>query len=157
MYANPTRRLTAVSILLIFGLASSALADRAIHVWTDENGVRYYADVAPADSDAEIITIESTPVQPADTVATASAGAEGDTETAAQRTRREIAEARSRRAEEAEDIEYLCSRHRTRLEQMEPARRVYYRDENGQEVRMDDARRVTLVEESRDFIAENCN
>jgi hypothetical protein len=40
---------------------------------------------------------------------------------------------------------------------MEPARRVYYKDENGQEVRMDDNQRMSLIEESRNYIAENCN
>ena len=105
----------------------------------------------------QVIPIETLPAQPETPDAVAGTGTEGESETTAQRTRREIAETRSRKAEEAQNTEYLCSRHRTRLEQMEPARRVYYRDENGKEVRMDDARRVALVEESRTFIAENCN
>ena len=31
------------------------------------------------------------------------------------------------------------------------------RDENGNEVRMDDTQRVALIEESREFVSKNCH
>jgi hypothetical protein len=42
------------------------------------------------------------------------------------------------------------------LEQIEPSRRVFYTDESGETVRLDDERRVGLVEESKAFLAGNC-
>jgi hypothetical protein len=39
---------------------------------------------------------------------------------------------------------------------MEPARRVFYTNEQGESVRMDDDERMALIEESRAFLAENC-
>jgi len=39
---------------------------------------------------------------------------------------------------------------------MEPSRRVFYTDESGQTVRMDDEERVSLVKEDKEFIAKNC-
>jgi hypothetical protein len=47
--------------------------------------------------------------------------------------------------------------HRQRLEQLEPARRVFYTDETGESVRMDDDQRLALIEESRAFLDENCS
>ena len=76
--------------------------------------------------------------------------------TAAQQRRQEIAERRQAMLERQAETQVMCERHRKRLEQMEPARRVYYRDETGQEVRMDDVQRVSLIEESREYVTENC-
>ena len=43
------------------------------------------------------------------------------------------------------------------LARLEPARRVYYTDENGAEVRMDDEQRVQAIAETRDYIARYCD
>jgi hypothetical protein len=50
----------------------------------------------------------------------------------------------------------MCTRHRQRLEQMEPARRVLYTDDSGESVRMDDDMRMGLINESKEFISKNC-
>jgi hypothetical protein len=39
---------------------------------------------------------------------------------------------------------------------MEPARRVFYTDDQGESVRMDDDQRMALIDESKAFLAKNC-
>jgi len=51
----------------------------------------------------------------------------------------------------------MCQKHRKRLTQMEPARRVFYTNEQGESVRMDDDLRMDLIEEDRSYINENCD
>jgi len=50
----------------------------------------------------------------------------------------------------------LCAKHQQRLTQMEPARRVFYTNEKGESVRMDDNQRMELIKEDKEFIAKNC-
>jgi hypothetical protein len=143
--------------VLAAGLIPNAFAEREIHVWTDANGVRYFAEVPPADTETE--TIETDPAPPFQEQAGADAtiAAPEARQSAAETERRAIAEAAQKQQDAKSENLVLCDRHRKRLEQMLPARRVYYRDEDGNEVRMDDTQRVALIEESREFVSENCH
>ncbi len=67
-----------------------------------------------------------------------------------------MAKDREERMKEQAETERLCGLHKQRLEQVEPARRVFYTNEKGEPVRMDDEQRVRLVEESKDFLEKNC-
>jgi len=131
-----------------------------VFTWTDEDGVVHYSDLPPEDVNSEQIdvpglykpgTVETT------TGATADQAEPGATpQSAAQQTRERIMEDRQERRTAREEIEQLCARHRTRLAQMEPARRVFFTNEAGESVRMDDDQRMGLIEESKEFIAKNC-
>ena len=77
--------------------------------------------------------------------------------TAAEARREAMAQNRSQRREQQAETERLCSLHRQRLEQMEPARRVFYTDESGEQVRMDDDQRMALIDESRAYVDKNCS
>lgn len=142
---------------------SSPMLATEVHTWTDEDGVVHFSDVKPASTKSQAIEMKDNSSQAADSLAspvTPAPVAEEDgvqTLTAAQQRRQDMEEAREAQREEQAEIEKMCARHAQRLEQMEPARRVYYQDENGQEVRMDDVQRVALIEESRNYLAENCN
>ena len=74
----------------------------------------------------------------------------------ADQRREQMTTDREKKRETREELERMCAKHRQRLTQMEPARRVFYTDENGQSVRMDDDLRISLIEEDKAFIAENC-
>ena len=151
-------RVTGLLAVLVFGTAGQPVPATEIHTWKDKDGVVHFSDTRPADTATQTIEIDE--ARQASIAAAPSAIPEGTGEqlpNAAQQRRQEIADARAAQREEREKSEAMCQRHRQRLEQMEPARRVYYRDEDGQEVRMDDIQRVSLIEESRNFIAENCN
>lgn len=154
-------------------LAAAALATAAplfaqatdVYKWTDENGVVHFSDMKPADAEAQNLEVNdrtgfSRSAQDDPARAAAPSPAKESTEqpelTAAQQRRQEIAEAREAQRLEQVEIQQWCDKHRKRLVEMEPARRVYTYDENGQQVRMDDDTRVALIEESRAYLSENC-
>jgi hypothetical protein len=77
--------------------------------------------------------------------------------TPAQERREQLARERAEHRKADAEAERLCAFHRQRLEQMEPARRVFYTNEAGESVRMDDDVRVGLIDESKAFLAANCD
>lgn len=148
---------------MLAGMVCHAALATEIHTWTDKDGVLHFSDTKPAATESSTIEIKDNASQASYSPPAPAAPPPVDTGTgeqplsAAQQRRKDIAESRRARNEEQAEKEQMCSRHQKRLEQMEPARRVYYKDENGQEVRMDDNQRMSLIEESRNYIAENCN
>ena len=68
-----------------------------------------------------------------------------------------MANERKERAEAQAEMEIMCQKHSKRLTQMEPARRVFYTNEQGESVRMDDDLRTKLIEEDKSYISENCD
>lgn len=159
--------------LAALALSPAALAANEIYTWTDEDGSVHFSDSPRADGEMQVIeaeeayrpgTADAYAQPPAaepnvDPAAEPPAGpvAESPAMPSAAEARREQlrAESQERREARAEN-ERLCRLHRERLERMEPARRVFYRDEQGQEVRMDDDQRVALVEEDQAFLDKNC-
>jgi hypothetical protein len=137
-----------------------------VYTWKDENGVVHYSDSPRASGQMEALEVEeiyrpgstdayATPADP--TASAPAAGTESTTASAAQQRREEIAKGRAEQRAEQAESEQLCARHRQRLEQMEPARRVMYTDEQGETVRMDDDQRMALIDESKAFLRKNCN
>lgn len=137
-------------------LAAGSAGAREIHRWVDENGVVHFSDVQPADRETRRLDLadpapEIGPPRSAEPAAT-----EEPALSAAEQRRQDIRERREARAEAQRETAFWCDKHRKRLEQMEPARRVFYTDENGEQVRMDDDQRMGLIEESKNYLAENC-
>ena len=156
---------------------SSALlttpASAEIYKWTDENGLVHFGDRPPQGQQAQSIStpeaawpdngeIESAPETPQAAPADASNDTATDEQepvplTAAQARREKMANERKERSEAQGEMERMCQKHRKRLTQMEPARRVFYTNEQGESVRMDDDMRMKLIEEDRSYINENCD
>ena len=139
-----------------------------VHTWTDENGIVHFSDAPSARGDSRVINIEGAYMpgttgaystgensQPAP-VGEGGEEAEDSPQSAAQQRREQIAKDREERRKTQAETDRLCGRHRQRLEQMEPARRVLYVDEQGEQVRMDDDQRMGLIAESKEFLADNC-
>jgi hypothetical protein len=175
---NLPRRVSPLCLaLLLVACASVDVTAAEVYSWTDENGTMHFSDTPPANGEMATLEVEEiyrpgtadTSETPADAPDAAfaddapeAASAAGPEEepavplSAAEQRREKIAEDRAeRRAQEAE-TEQLCARHRQRLEQMEPARRVFYTDAEGESVRMDDDLRVELIDESKDYLNKNC-
>ncbi|MEJ2384711.1 MAG: DUF4124 domain-containing protein [Xanthomonadales bacterium] len=129
-----------------------------IHRWVDADGVVHFSDVRPASTPSS--TLEIADPEPAAASSATNANAAADAAetplSAAEQRRQAMRERREAQAAERQETEFWCDKHRTRLEQMEPARRVFYTDENGEQVRMDDDMRMGLIEESKTFLSENC-
>ena len=153
--------------VILAGSISISAAATEIYTWTDENGVVHFSGTKPMSTQTETIEIEegrggvsySQPVAASDQAS--NQATETETEepalTAAQQKRQNIAQARTDQQEEQANIAQLCDMHRQQLEEMEPARRVYYTNAEGQRVRMDDDERVALIKESNKYVAENCH
>jgi hypothetical protein len=156
---NAFNKLCTLAILTACAFSTNLLATD-VFTWTDENGVVHYSDLPSDTAEAKEISVEG--VYKPGTVESSSpspAGSESTEEspaTAAQQRRERIASEHEERREKQAETEQMCVRHKQRLEQMEPARRVMYQGESGEMVRMDDDQRMKLIDESRNFITKNC-
>ena len=151
-------------LTLALGLAlsaSSAIADSEIYKWTDEEGNVHYSDCPPPPScDAEKIEAESAPDP-------------SEVRKAQQRLDKMLAEQEESRAErEQEQLKKeqqrviamqiavarkkICIRARQNLHVLLVQRPVFYIDENGQYVYLDEETRLAEIERMRQLIAENC-
>jgi hypothetical protein len=146
--------------------AGGPLGATEVYIWTDDNGVQHYSDKPRANGPMETVEAQEAyrpgsadaypaPAEPAAGSEAAEGAAEAPLSAAAAR-REQLAQRREERREAQAETERLCAQHRQRLEQMEPSRRVFYTDDAGETVRMDDEQRVALVEESRAFVEKNC-
>jgi len=161
--------LVACTAALLSGLMAGETIATEVYSWTDAKGVVHYGDRPPQDQKAQAVDVSesyrpstSSPYPGPDEPVVDDAGdLAGDPDepvlTPAQQKRKDIALARKEKRESQADMDHQCTRHRDRLAQVEPHRRVYYTDDKGETVRMDDNKRIELVEESKAFIAENCN
>lgn len=164
-------RKAVAGVLLVTGLSVAPLHATEVYTWTDEDGIVHFSDSPPENGEPRTITVEGAykpgttgaypvPAASAETEATAAADAESTEEpplTAAQQRREDMARGRQERQEAQQEIDRMCGLHRQRLAQMEPARRVFYTNEAGEQVRMDDDERMGMIEESRSFVEKNCD
>lgn len=156
---NRTTRAFALLGLLAAAIAAP-LSAQQIYSWTDENGVTHFSETPRAAGDERVIEVEeayrpgSVELAPPPAAEDGEAGEAPPSPAEARRT--QLREHSQSRREQRAEQERLCTLHRQRLEQMEPARRVLYVDENGDTVRMDDDQRLGLIEESKGFLEANC-
>ena len=163
---------TEILIILATGFASAWISSAAateVYTWTDKDGIVHYSDAPLNDGESQKIEVEgayppgTTDAYPSSEEPTASTSVssqapDGESpQSAAQQRREQIAENREERREAKAENDKLCAKHRQRLTQMEPGRRrVFYTNEKGESVRMDDDQRMGLIEEDKEFIAKNC-
>jgi len=164
--------LTTILVLTISLVSISAPA-KEVYSWTDDHGVVHYSDTPPEGHTALALDIpeyqqasengsapaadEQDAAATDDLTATAAAEEEPIPLTAAQARREKMAKDRQERREAQAEIDTMCQKHSQRVEQMEPYRRVFYTNEEGESVRMDDDLRLQLVDESKAYVAENCD
>ncbi len=146
----------------------SPLVAKEIYTWKDENGVVHYVDTPPDNPNAQAVTAPeayrpgSVSTLPDAAPADESPATEPEVETAGQdlsaadARRQELAARRAERRAEDQELAELCARARAQLADLEPSRRVFYEDEQGETVRMDDDQRMNAIEENRKLIEEYC-
>jgi Domain of unknown function (DUF4124) len=162
---------TEILIILATGFASAWISSAAateVYTWTDQDGIVHYSDTPLSNAASQKIEVEgayrpgTSGADPASTEPTAGAATSSQTpdgenpQSAAQQRREQIAENREERREAKAENDQLCAKHRQRLTQMEPARRVFYTNEKGESVRMDDDQRMELIKDDKEFIDKNC-
>jgi hypothetical protein len=153
--------LTAASIL---GVSVAVHAQNTtVYTWTDENGVVHYVDTPPENPDA--IAIDAPEAYRPGTAGAyeqedAAAPEEEGTEPVqsyADEQRAQIAAKREKAQAAQQEREMLCAEARKQLAQVEPSRRVYFTNSQGETERLDDEERVRMVEEAKQQIDQNCN
>jgi hypothetical protein len=167
-----SKRRTEILLFLATGFACAWISNAAateVYTWTDKDGIVHFSDTPRANAESQKIEVEGDPrpatngAYPSSEEPTASAAASAQTpdgespQSAAQQRREQIAQNREARKEAEAVTKELCAKHQQRLTQMEPGRRrVFYTNEKGESVRMDDDQRMGLIEEDKEFIAKNC-
>jgi hypothetical protein len=166
-----SKRRTEILLILAAGFAwawISSAAATEVFTWTDQDGIVHYSDTPLTNGESQKIELEGAyvpgtssayPSSEGPTAGTAVSSQTGDGESpqsAAQQRREKMAEDRKERREAKAETDQLCAKHRQRLTQMEPARRVFYTNETGESVRMDDDQRMELIKEDKEFIDKNC-
>ncbi len=152
---------TARTLLIAFLLASP-LCGAEVYKWTDENGVTHYSDSPPPEGQESSVQDISTEPEnsgigmPVD-VNPENPGTTPAELSAADLKRQQIAESREKMQEQQANMSRLCSEARSKVNELEPNRRVYYTNEDGETVRMDDQERVDAVAELKAYLRENCS
>jgi hypothetical protein len=139
-----------------------------VYTWTDQDGVTHFSDMPPESGNAQQIEVEEAYFPGSSGAYTEDEGAAPDPsgeddnpmtenpQKLADQKREQLAKDRKARREAQAETAALCEQNRQLLERLEPSRRVFYTNEQGEEVRMDDEQRVGLVAEAKDFVAKNC-
>jgi hypothetical protein len=161
---NNFARLALGSIFSFAFLSNAPAQTQSIYTWTDEKGVVHYTDTPPDNPNAvEVPATEA--YRPGSTVAgpqSEAAVAEDGKEPApvasyADEQRKKMAETRRESAEKQAERARICTEARDQLEKIEPSRRVFFTNEQGETERLDDEQRVAMVEQAKALIAENCD
>ena len=154
----------AAAILLFWCLIANAWSQgKPVYTWVDENGVVHFVDTPPDNPDAVQVEI-NTPPPPTGPAPSASAETDSGDESEssepdmsyADQKRAELAQARQAKQEQTAENELQCSEARAQLEQLEPSRRVYYTNAQGETERMDDEQRVEKVAELQQQVSRFC-
>lgn len=147
-----------------------------IYTWKDKNGVVHYSDTAPDDPKAKSMeapeaylpgSADAYPDRPAAELpgadkavsgqASSGAGAENEEISYAEQKRREIARNREERRAAQAERDRKCAAAREQVAALEPHRRVFFTNDQGETERMDDEVRVGKVEEAKAEIAKYCD
>lgn len=144
-------------VLMVSGISSNTvLANEDIYRWVDKDGVVHFGNRSDAAADAEPVKIRKSPevstVEPEQF-----ADPPGQSPSYAQQLRDERAKHKKDQAAIKAELDKECAWHRQVLASLEPRPRVLVEQEDGTVVRMDDNERVERIQNSKDFIAKNCN
>jgi len=155
---NMIRAILYLSLTVVFFLSVAGSAfgqSKQMYSWTDENGVVHFTDSRPAGQEVTVHDIpDSEPPAESDLQEQYEAV---DELSPGQQRREEITQQRQEAQAAANESEAACAEMRDRVERLEPHRRVFIVNEEGETVRMDDVERTDRVAEAKAFIEENCN
>lgn len=159
------------TITLSLALLSLALSvpthgsDKEMYRWTDENGVVHFSDQPPEGQGAEVLQIPGSEQTASSGVSSPPPAGEGqptdlgdgsESLSPAEARRLEMAGRREAILAARAEREKNCAEMRAQVAELEPHRRVFFVNEEGETERMDDVARTNKVAEAKAYIAENC-
>ena len=144
----------ALAALILFGavgLTCAAVASE-VYTWTDEDGVVHFSDREPVGRDANLQELpDTTPSSGPNPYEESQAG-----KSAAQQRREDIQRKGQESQAQKAMAERNCEAWRAEVARLEPNRRVFFTNEQGETERMDDVDRTNRVAELKSMIAQNC-
>jgi hypothetical protein len=151
-----SERRSVIPLILATGFAFAWINSAAateVYTWTDESGIVHYSDVPIDPQETQTITVDDAN---APGMASTAPPVQEAQPSVAQQRREQFEVDRKIRKEAQAIIDQLCAEHLKRLTKMEPARRIFYTDDKGEFIRLDDDQRMGLIEESKNYISKNC-
>ena len=141
-----------LALFCLFATANGQAQDKKMYSWTDENGTVHFSETQPEGQNFQEQNIpQDAPPATDNPYQDVDAGP-----SVAQQRRDEIA----RKSEESQVNRAVksveCSSWQAEVARLEPNRRVFYTNDQGESVRMDDVERTNRVAELKSQIAKNC-
>ena len=141
-----------VAMLCLFVAANGHTQDRKMYSWTDENGTVHFSESKPDGQDVREQSIpQGAPPATNNPYQDVDAGP-----SYAQQRRDEI----DRKSDEAQVNKAVssleCTSWQSEVDRLEPNRRVFSTNDQGETERMDDVERTYRVAELKSLIAKNC-
>jgi hypothetical protein len=153
---NRKIRLSIIVLLCAGIIGATGVMAKEMYRWTDENGVVHYSDKKPT-GQQEYQTSQVPDSAPVPVAEPAAAAPMAEEPSVAQQRREEIAEKKQEARESQAQRESECAAWQAEVDRLEPNRRVFFTNEDGETERMDDVERVNRVAELKQKIAQNCN
>jgi hypothetical protein len=160
-------------ILVLMFCINAHAQNTSVYSWTDKDGVVHFSDMAPGPDEAQDAEIQETRVAAPGGTSPDQEPADAQTlnnevvEDPGDGTEEELSYADQKRAEmqanreaankKAAERDRMCLQARDQVARLEPSRRVFYTNEEGETARMDDDERVKAVEEAKRVMSEYCN
>ncbi len=152
---NKTAVCLAILISLCIALAGNTAAQgKKMYSWTDENGVVHFSDTEPQGQEAQVQDMPQEPA-PAAAASPYQQPTPGEPSVAEQR-RQEIARKKQEAHVNRVVTDAQCSAWQAEVDRLEPNRRVFFTNDQGETERMDDVERTNRVAELKGQIARNC-
>ncbi len=145
--------------------AAGAWAETEVYRWVDKDGVVHFGDQEPRAGKAEIVPIQpapdstgqpAVPEKPAAGAAQPAQKAAEPEPTYAQKKRSERAKRRQEAAEQRQKVQAECERAQQMVTQLEPSTRVMVRLKDGTVTRLDDNKRIEMLNDAKGYISRNC-
>jgi hypothetical protein len=126
--------------------------DKQMYQWTDQDGVVHFSDTAPEGLDvpAQNVPMNDRPAGLGNQQAVPTGPS------AAQQRREEIAQKSAEGKANRAAMDAQCAAWQAEVDRLEPNRRVFFTNEQGETERMDDVARTDRVAELKAQIAKNC-
>lgn len=149
------RTLTYGLVVVLFGalLAASASAqERKMYSWTDENGTVHFSETRPEGQDVKEQSLPQADPAPSSNPYTDVDSGPSYADQRREEIRKNNEEAQVNNAM----TEVQCAAWQAEVERLEPNRRVFFTNDQGETERMDDVERTNRVAELKSQIAKNC-
>jgi len=143
-----------VLLLGLVLLASSEAQEKKMYSWTDEDGTVHYTDVRPEGQQFQEKAIPQEHQQPADNPYAQSTTQSGTS--VAEQRRQDLAQKRQEQSATQAANEMECAALKAEVDRLEPNRRVFFTNDQGETERMDDQVRVDRVASLKADIAKKC-